>query len=80
MLLSERLPGATGERCYSFFTGPARTNLKISFRSNRLVILQEEGYAANEWETPRGDMSLMFPEARVAAATRLRQEKKPYGQ
>ncbi len=55
VLLTERLPGATNETYYSFFTGPARTDLKMSLRSKRLVILQEDGHPANEWEnTPKG--------------------------
>ena len=55
VLLSERLPGAAGETYYSVFTGPAKTDLKTSVRDNRLVILQQDGYPANEWEnTPKG--------------------------
>jgi len=55
VLLTERLPGTTNETHYSFFTGPARTDLKMSLRNNRLVILQENGHPANEWEnTPKG--------------------------
>ena len=55
VLLTERLPGASNETYYSFFTGKARTDLKVSFRNNRLVILQEDGHPANEWEnTPKG--------------------------
>ncbi|MCB1128665.1 MAG: hypothetical protein KDM81_19370, partial [Verrucomicrobiae bacterium] len=55
VLLSERLPGVDHETYHSFFAGPARTELKTSFRNNRWIILQEGGYAANEWEnTPMG--------------------------
>lgn len=55
VLLTERLPGAATETYYSFFTGKARTDLKMSLRNNRLIILQEDGYPANEWEnTPKG--------------------------
>ena len=55
VLLTERLPGTTNETHYSFFPGPARTDLKMSLRNNRLVILQENGHPANEWEnTPKG--------------------------
>ncbi len=55
VLLTERLPGSTNETHYSFFTGKARTDLKMSLRDKRLVILQEDGHPANEWEnTPKG--------------------------
>lgn len=55
VLLSERLPGVDHETHYSFFTGAARTELNMSFRGNRLIILQAGGYVASEWEnTPRG--------------------------
>ena len=55
VLLTERLPGATGEGHFSFLTGRARGEFKISFRGNRLIILQEGGHPASEWEnTPKG--------------------------
>jgi len=55
VLLSERLPGTTNETYYSFFTGEARTDLKMTRLDNRLIVLQENGYPANEWEsTPKG--------------------------
>ena len=55
ILLTERLPGAAEEHHYSFFSGRARGEFKISFRGNRLIILQENGHPANEWEnTPKG--------------------------
>jgi hypothetical protein len=55
VLLIERLPGVDYETYYSFLTGPARSDLKMSLRDGRLIILQEDGYPANEWEnTPKG--------------------------
>lgn len=55
VLLSERLPGVDRQTHYSFLTGSARADLKLSFRDHRLIILQEGGYAASEWEnTPLG--------------------------
>lgn len=55
VLLTERLPGIAEEKHYSFFTGPARTNLKMSLRENRLIFLQEGIHPASEWErTPKG--------------------------
>lgn len=55
VLLTERLPGEDDETHYSFLTGPARTELTMSLRDGRLIILQENGYPANEFEnTPMG--------------------------
>jgi len=55
VLLTERLPGADHETYYSFFTGLARTDLKMSLLDDRLIILQQDGYPANEWEnSPKG--------------------------
>jgi len=55
VLLTERLPGVDHETYYSFFTGLARADLKMSFRDNRLIILQENEHPADEWEnTPKG--------------------------
>jgi hypothetical protein len=55
VLLTERLPGSTTETHYSFFTGPARTDLTMSLRDRRLVVLQEDGHPADEDEnTPKG--------------------------
>lgn len=55
VLLTERLPGSSGETHYSFFTGSARAELRASVRGNRLIVLQENEYPANEWEnTPKG--------------------------
>jgi len=55
VLLTERLPGSATENYYSFFTGKARTELKMSLLDKRLIILQEDGYPANEDEnTPKG--------------------------
>ncbi|MBU1910633.1 MAG: hypothetical protein KJ726_11345 [Verrucomicrobia bacterium] len=55
VLLTERLPGSATETHYSFFTGWAVADLKASVRGNRLIVLQENEYPANEWEyTPKG--------------------------
>lgn len=55
VLLTERLPGAADETYYSFFTNRARTHLQMSVLNNRLIILQEDAYPADEWEnTPKG--------------------------
>jgi len=60
VLLTERLPGATNETHYSFITGIARTDLKVSRMNRRLVILQEDEHPANEWErTPKGYVILL---------------------
>ncbi len=53
--LTERAPGSATETHYSFITGSAKAEIKISNRDGRLILLQPEEYEANEWErTPKG--------------------------
>jgi hypothetical protein len=55
VLLIERLPGAATETHYGVFTGRAQIEVKASERDGRLIVLQENGHPADEWEnTPKG--------------------------
>jgi hypothetical protein len=58
--LIRRDPGAATETCFSVFTGSAKSDLKMSCRDGRLIVLQPGGYPASEWEsTPKGYVFLM---------------------
>ena len=53
--LIRRAPGSSTETELRTFTGSAKSELKVSLRDGRLIVLQPEAYQASEWErTPKG--------------------------
>ncbi len=56
VLLAERLPGSSQATYYSILnSGGLTSNLSMSYRDGRLILLHEGGYAASQYErTPMG--------------------------